>query len=130
MPFNVHITTITKAGENNEEAENKWHIGGNVYVTVKRGWPYVDIRQFWVPTLAADEALKQGFQGPSDFRTHPTKRGICLTYNELARFTELIESFEGAVPGLKELQPCIDDHANQVGMLQCSHCNPNGCFSW
>ena len=124
------ITEVIKAGKDNQEEENKWHIGENVHVTIKKGWPYVDIRQFWVPALAASDAQNQGFQGPSDFKTHPTKRGICLTYAEWERFTELIEVFDDAVPGLKGLQPCMEDHSNQVGMLRCSHCNPNGCYSW
>ena len=120
------ITTVTRVEGSEQEDERRWHLGGNVYATIKKGWPFVDFRKFWIP----EDCIRKDCMLPGDFQVRPSKHGISLTYEEWYRLTELMEPFESTIPGLKEQQSCLMDHANQMGMLRCSHCNPNGCSTW
>ena len=92
------------------------HLGGNVYCTVNEGSTCVDIRQYWKP----EEALV------------PTKKGLCLRPLEYQRLKDLLPEIGQNLPELDTVVPCYlqSDHMNQLGMLQCSECNPNDCMNW
>ena len=92
------------------------HLGGNVYCTVKEGNPCVDIRQHWKPT---EEVV-------------PTKKGLCLRPYEYRSLKEIIAHIGAAIPELSSIVPCASqsDHANQLGYLKCSECNPNDFMNW
>ena len=92
------------------------HLGGNVYCTVNEGSTCVDIRQYWKP----EETLV------------PTKKGLCLRPLEYQRLKDLLPDIGQTLPELDTVVPCYlqSDHMNQLGMLQCSECNPNDCMNW
>lgn len=93
-----------------------YHLGGNVYCTVKEGNPCVDIRQFWKPE---EEVV-------------PTRKGLCLRPLEYRRLKEILSDINNTIPELSATVPCAfqSDHANQLGYLQCSECNPNDFMNW
>ncbi|XP_061170274.1 uncharacterized protein LOC133179562 [Saccostrea echinata] len=47
-----------------ENVDGKWHLGFNVYVTVKKDNPCIDVRQYWKPSCESGLV--------------PTKKGLCL----------------------------------------------------
>lgn len=91
--------------------EYNLHLGGNVYCTIKKDNPCVDIRQLWKP----------------EDKVVPCKMGLCLRPGEYQRLKEVIADIGAAVPELSSIVPCWtqSDHANQLGYLRCSECNPN-----
>lgn len=92
------------------------YLGGNVYCTVKEGNPCMDIRQFWKP---AEEVV-------------PTKKGLCLRPGEYQRLKEVIPGIGVSILELSSIVHCAfqSDHANQLGYLRCSECNPNDFTNW
>ena len=92
------------------------HLGGNVYCTVRENNPCVDIRQFWKP----DEEIV------------PCKKGLCLRPGEYQSLKRMIPDIGAAIPELSCVVPCQfqSDHANQLGFLRCSECNPNDYTNW
>ena len=92
------------------------HLGGNVYCTVKKSNPCVDIRQYWKP----------------EENVVPRKKRLCLRPGEYRRLKEVIPNIGAAVPELGSVVPCQfqSDHANQLGYLGCSECNPNDFTNW
>ena len=107
-------------------AKHQWHIGGNVHVTIKRGWPYVDLREFWLPVEPTTERALP----PNEYDVRPTRKGISLTFKQWDWLVQVMLCINTLSPFIAELQPCITDHHNQMGMLRCTHCNPNGWFMW
>ena len=100
------------------ETDDKWHIGGNVYVTVNTEYPCVDIRHFWLPDGASDPV--------------PSRKGIALRQPEWDRLKDAFDHLEEDVPALKGIQPCHmdEDHRDQMGMMRCPECTPNDYPSW
>ena len=96
-----------------KDADLKAHLGGNMYVSVTRGYGRVDIRQFWLPEN--EEEIKA------------TRKGIALCLNEWEALVSYISDIEKAVPEIMTTVPCVlaEDHMNQEGMLRCRECNPN-----
>ena len=95
------------------------HLGGNVYCTVRENNPCnpcVDIRQFWKPE---NEVV-------------PCKKGMCLRPVEYRRLKEVLPEVGASIPELSSVVPCAfqSDHANQLGYLRCSECNPNDYTNW
>ena len=92
------------------------HLGGNVYCTVTEGSSCMDIRQFWKPK---DELV-------------PTTKGLCLGPIEYSALKELVPQIGTTLPELDRVVPCYmqSDHMNQLGVLQCSGCNPNDFANW
>lgn len=118
-----HIKTLSSFLESiqktlEEKGGNKWHLGYNVHVIVKEDNPCVDIRQFWVP--------------PGDDESVPTKRGLCLRPAEYHNLTKHWSEIENHLPELKDFVLCYDGngHLNQIGMLRCPACNPEGHEHW
>ena len=92
------------------------HLGGNVNVTVTENSVYVDIRQHWKP---ATEVV-------------PTKKGLCLRPKEFSLLKQLLPEINRTLPELDAVVPCYlqVDHMNQLGMLDCSECNPDNNTGW
>ncbi|XP_052696294.1 uncharacterized protein LOC128174908 [Crassostrea angulata] len=103
---------IDNAGK--EEGEVQWHIGGGVFVSLSPGYPTVDIRHFWKPDDASEPI--------------PTKKGVTLNRNKLARLTDALNEIHECVPELQDTELCMfsDSHQNQLGMLNCPECTPFG----
>jgi hypothetical protein len=113
------ITDALKLVEDEDgEVSFRHHIGRNIFVTVDTGREYVNIRQWCLPE-GAEQVV-------------PTRKGICLLTEEWNALLEHATEVEKLVPEVKGGVPCAyrDDHANQVGLLSCSHCNPNTYQDW
>jgi hypothetical protein len=107
---------IDEALKQNEET--KMHLGFNVYVSVRKDNPCVDLRQYWKP--------------PNHDDTVPTKKGLCL---RPAEYDHLKSNWEDILKNLPELETFVlcydrDDHLNQLGMLRCNACNPDDFMNW
>ncbi len=103
---------LKKVGDGMNEVAFRWHISKNMYVTVDSGRPYVNIRQWWMPHSAEE------------------RKRICLTTDEWQTVLEMVVTdVEKLVPDVNGGVACVynDDHANQEGMLACSHRRPNTC---
>ncbi|XP_061170461.1 uncharacterized protein LOC133179791 [Saccostrea echinata] len=103
---------IDNAGK--EDGEVQWHIGGGVFVSLSSGYPTVDIRHFWKPDDAQEPI--------------PTKKGVTLNRNKLARLRDALNEIHESVPELKDTELCMfsESHQNQLGMLNCPECTPFG----
>lgn len=97
-----------------ENGEVQWHIGGGVFVSLSPGYPTVDIRHFWKPDDAPEPI--------------PTKKGVTLNGNKLARLRDALQEMHESVPELKDTELCMfsESHQNQLGMLNCPECTPFG----
>ena len=86
-------------------------MGGGTYVTVNDKYPVLNIRHWWKPVDSADPV--------------PTKRGINLNKAKWDSLKDVMAIIRGFVPELNDVSiGCTEDHANQMGMLQCAECNP------
>lgn len=103
---------IDNVGQENDEAQ--WHVGGGVFVSLSPNNPTVDIRHFWKPDDATQPV--------------PTKKGVTLNRNKLARLGYAVEEMHEYVPELKDVELCMlsESHQNQLGMLNCPECTPFG----
>ncbi len=88
------------------------HIGGGWYISVTTGFWCVDIRKFYLP------------YGQDDPK--PTKTGIALRLSEWRNLKVANENMRAIDPTIAQAQPCYygEDHANQLGALNCSECYP------
>lgn len=95
-----------------EDGEMQWHVGGGVFVSLSLGYPTVDIRHFWRPDDSPEPI--------------PTKKGVTLNRNKLARLRDALEEIHESVPDLKDTELCMlsESHQNQLGMLNCLECTP------
>ena len=88
------------------------HLGGNYHVSVKNGYPLVNIRRWFVQE--GQEALI------------PTKAGIALTFLQWEKLKSAMLLVEELLNGeLDNVNFCEESHQNQVGALACSNFNPN-----
>ena len=89
------------------------HLGGNVYLTLKTGYPCVDIRQFYMA------------EGETEIRA--TKRGIALKFAEYEKLKTCIEDLKTYIPELEDVIPCCFSsyHSNQLTWYACPECCPN-----
>jgi hypothetical protein len=115
-------------GSGIEEVDGKrrMHLGGNVYMSLKRGLPGVDFRWFWLPPSSTVDYQ----QGPGDFDVQPTRYGIWLNYKEWYKLDSLRNLVQKCIPALEGMIDCSSQHLNQEGILLCIHCNPNGHHVW
>jgi hypothetical protein len=90
------------------------HIGGKYYVTISRGMKCVNIRRYFIP--------------PNSTKELPTRSGIALRLDEWETLISTIHDLHRTLPELKAARPCYasEDHANQLGYLNCVECNPFG----
>jgi hypothetical protein len=117
---------VEGSGISSDEGILRWSLGGNVFVTLRRGMPGLDFRWFWQPP----EENIDYHQDPESFKLHPTKYGIWLNYDEWMKVVSLKEIVVGLIPDLDEMVPCRYTHDKEQGLLMCSHCNSNGYHVW
>ena len=112
----LSLDMIDSALQNKEDLQ--YHMGSNIFCTVKKDSPCVDIRQYWRP--------------PNQKELVPTKKGLCLRPVEYRTLKSRVSELHKVIPELQTLVPCFlrEDHMNQLGMLQCSNCNPLEYESW
>ena len=105
--------------EQKEEICRKWHVAGNVFITVETGWLFVNLRRWWLPPESEDSQLV------------PTKRGLCLHPEEWSKLIGYSDKLEKLILGLAEALPhCLRrDHQNKLTRELCSHCNPTGSLN-
>ena len=99
----------------------RFHIGGNVYVTLRKGMKGVDFRWFWLPPSETVDYM----QSPELFDVQPTRYGIWLNWHELYTLTTFQEMMQNCVP-IEDMKECSKEHHTNRRRLVCSHCNPNG----
>lgn len=114
----VKIDNAVAEVKGGKDVSYKWHIGGNVYVTVCKNFPTVDIRHFWDPRR--------------DGNVVATRKGVSLRYRQYEQLKACIELLTQSLPELEGITPCYmqNDHSNQMGFLRCAECNPNDCTKW
>jgi len=97
-----------------KDVEYREHLGGNVYVSVSKQYPIVNIRHFWKPK-DSDEI-------------QPTRKGVTLKFEQYEKLKDVVQVMSDFIPELKHCLPCWmgSDHQNQLGANYCSECNPNG----
>jgi hypothetical protein len=106
-------SAVSKLKAKDDEFENyQAHIGGSMYVSISDGFSCVDFRKFYMP------------KGSTEIK--PTKEGLALRLGEWEQLVKLMDSINDEHPQLATALPCYysDDHANQMGGLQCPECNP------
>jgi hypothetical protein len=74
-----------------EPVEWRYHIGDDVFVTIKAPFPFVHIRKQFIPT------------GEWTYRT--TKRGVALHFGEWKELKQIIPLLEEREPELRQLVP-------------------------
>ena len=109
-----------------ENGRKRLHLGGNVYVTLKKGLGGVDVRWFWLPPSPATDYQ----QDPSSFNVQSTRYGIWLSYKEWAKLDGLRSIMHKCIPALEGMDDCASTHFNQEELYMCIHCNPNGHHVW
>lgn len=109
-PLTLSIDLIDTALTKKEDPN--YHIGANIFVTVKEDSPCVAIRKYWKPE--------------NEENLVPTNKGIYLRPLEYLNLKSHLSNIEKAVSELENTKACFlqDDHQNQLGMLQCAVCNP------
>ena len=114
LMFESILPDIQKYIENRSNEEMKWHLGGGVYVSITPGYATVDVRHFWKPDDAVEPV--------------PTRKGVTLNKQKLARLLEVVEEVRECVPELNDTELCAfsESHQNQLGMLNCPECTPFG----
>ena len=105
-------TALGRVMANDKTLDEKFHIGGNLFVSVKAPYWLVDIRQNFMD---------------SESQIRPTRKGLKLRVQEWNKLTTTFEAVKQAIPETAMLTPCYaaDDHQNQMGFLCCSECSPN-----
>ena len=109
-----------------QNGKKRLHLGGNVFVTLKKGLTGVDLRWYWLPPSPNIDYQ----QDPSQFDVVPTRYGIWLTYKEWYKLESLREVVEKCIPALAGMEDCPSTHFNQEAAFLCIHCNPNGHHVW
>jgi len=115
--FRAHIDEIDRSVEllkADQSVEYSQHIGGKYYVTISRGIKCVNIRRYFLP--------------PNCTKERPTRSGIALRLDEWETFLTKMDDLHEKLPELKVVSPCYtsENHANQLGYLNCLECNPFG----
>ena len=95
-----------------EPISYKRHIGGGVYISIISGFGTVNIRRFFMPK--------------GDKEAKATRQGVGVKFAEWQDMAEIVKKINSTYVDLGTTKPCIqhDDHANQLGMLDCLECNP------
>jgi Transcriptional Coactivator p15 (PC4) len=115
--FLLHLDDIDRCVQKlkaNQEIEYYKHIGGRFYVTITKDFKCVNFRKYFLPHNATKE--------------RPTRGGISLRLSEWDQLLPKIQELHLSLPELKEAKPCYSslDHANQMGYISCTECNPFG----
>lgn len=81
----MRLTRLLRSCRLNEDpelVEKKWHLGGNVFVTVNPAYSVVDIHHFWVPERQTEMTA--------------TQRGMALKSYEWGKMKTALELVEEA----------------------------------
>jgi hypothetical protein len=113
--FMTHFDDIDRCVEllkTDQPVEYSQHIGGKYYVTISQGMKCINIRRYFLPLNSKKE--------------RPTRSGIALRLDEWGTLATKVYELHERIPELKVARPCYasDDHANQLGYLNCRECNP------
>lgn len=103
------MSDCIKAYEQKETVDYKYHLGENVYVTIKNGYPVVNIRKWFLP------------DGQNE--TVPTKKGIALSFKQWEFLRSAIDLISQILKDeLDKVSYCEYSlsHLNQMGFLSCS----------
>ena len=93
------------------------HLGGNYHVSVKTGFPLVNIRRWFTPENQQELT--------------PTKTGVALTFLQWEKLKSAMPLIEELLNGeLDKVSFCEESHQNQEGALACSNCNPNDFMNY
>ena len=93
------------------------HLGGNYHVSVKSGYPLVNIRRWFTPEDREELT--------------PTKTGIALTFLQWDKLKSAMLLVEELLNGeLDKVCFCEETHQNQEGALTCSNCDPNDFMNY
>ena len=105
------INETLDAALKSEDISLKQHLGGNVYLSVSKKFPFVDLRKFFYPN--------------DQITPYATRRGIALRAKEWSKLSKLIPHIDRILK-MDSFIPCFlsDHHQNQMGALACSECNP------
>ena len=124
------ITTLEAekegTGVTSDDGVKRLSLGGNVYVTLKKGHTGMDIRWYWLP----HDHTVDLYVAPDDFTVQPTRYGIWLKYGEFYQLQKLVPIVKQLMPELEDMSHCFIQHDNEDGLLRCDHCNPNGYIAW
>lgn len=112
VAFMQHVEAIGKALKKvmeNKVVDERVHIGGPLYASIKDPYWNIDIREFFI-----DDGVRR-----------PTRRGIKLKRLEWIKLENAIKDIEKVVPETADMSPCYlsDDHQNQFGWMTCRECN-------
>lgn len=119
--FNDNVDEVTSALEKivrGEDIDHKTHLGGNVFLSVKSPYRCVNVRKF-----------ENGQYENNRDNVYATKFGVSLKSMQWNNLKGILDEVNFHLPEeLESIVPCYlsADHANQVGYLQCSECNPSG----
>ena len=105
-------TALGKVMRNDPTVDESFHIGGNLYVSIKAPYWLVDFRQHFLD---------------DEFVLRPTRKGLKLKLEEWNKFKTSLEKMKEAVPETSGMEPCYasDSHLNQAGFRSCKECCPN-----
>ena len=105
---------ILQVQQGNQDVDYKCHLGKNWYICVQSNYTFVNIRRYWTP--------------PGTVYIHPTKQGQILSFDMYNKMKDLFNDINACIPNFDQFQPCYMqlDHANVLGALACSVCNPTG----
>jgi len=105
------IDNEVKTYRTGEGSLYRLHLGGGVFLTLKRGYACVNIRKYFIPT--------------GESHPYPTRKGIALRFDEWAVLLENFSKIKEMSSELANAQDCtytIDHSYN--GFLNCKECMP------
>ena len=88
-----------------ENKDDKFHVGANVFLSVKKEKP-----------MYGFATVLETSQSPWEYEV----------------LKSLLSEIETLIPELENVFPCylMDDHLNQLGMLEYRYCNPDEYMNW
>ncbi|OWF48793.1 hypothetical protein KP79_PYT14618 [Mizuhopecten yessoensis] len=99
------------------DADMMIHLGSFYYVSLKQGYPVVNIRRWFLPEN--EDEIK------------PQRTCITLTFKQWGKLKDamiVLQDMFGSEMDKVTFRELSDDHQNQMGMVECKKCNPYGTF--
>jgi hypothetical protein len=81
------------------------YLGGHIFISLSNARPYIDIRRFFFPHDATDML--------------PTKRGICLSYNQSMLMVNILKELKSSLMFEEE---AVCNHENIKSYFSCAKC--------
>ncbi|OWF35836.1 hypothetical protein KP79_PYT23038 [Mizuhopecten yessoensis] len=98
---------IKEYDDDNKDVALHIHLGCNYYVSLKQGYPVVNIRRWFLPC----------------------DLGITLTFRQWGKLQDVmvvLQDMMGSEMDKVSFCELSADHQNQMGVIECINCNPNG----